>query len=256
MLKKRKLGQTGLEVSCLGLGTVKFGRNFEVKYPERFSLPSDLEIERLLARARELGLNLLDTAPAYGSSEQRLGRLLRNRQDWILATKVGEEFVGGISQYHFNAEHINMSVERSLRDLRTDYLDIVLIHSDGRDCQVLDQTDCVETLERLKEKGLVRATGISTKTIAGGRRAAELMDVVMVSLNLDYREEAEVVDNALDRNRGVLIKKALGSGHSNDPGKSLQYAVNYPGVSSVIVGTINPAHLAANVGVISDPAPD
>ena len=66
-LQQRALGQTGLNVSCLGLGTVKFGRNKVVKYPREFSLPSDDEVSALLELANGLGINLLDTAPAYGS---------------------------------------------------------------------------------------------------------------------------------------------------------------------------------------------
>jgi len=71
---RRALGATGLEVSALGLGTVKFGRNTGVKYPAGFELPSAAEIGELLAVARDLGINLLDTAPAYGSSEERIGK--------------------------------------------------------------------------------------------------------------------------------------------------------------------------------------
>ena len=72
-LPSRILGSTGLEVSTLGLGTVKFGRNSGVKYPNQFDLPDDEQIRQLLAQASDHGMNLLDTAPAYGSSEERLG---------------------------------------------------------------------------------------------------------------------------------------------------------------------------------------
>ena len=101
-LQKRTLGESGIIVSCLGLGTVKFGRNQEVKYPEKFALPSDEIISKLLDQAQSLGINFLDTAPAYGSSEQRLGRLLSRRQDWVICTKVGEEFVTGKSFFDFS----------------------------------------------------------------------------------------------------------------------------------------------------------
>ena len=97
-LEHRELGQSGISVSCIGLGTVKFGRNQEVKYPSSFALPSDEEIVSLIDQAKSLGINLLDTAPAYGSSEQRLGRLLSDRKDWVICTKVGEEFVTGKSE--------------------------------------------------------------------------------------------------------------------------------------------------------------
>ena len=81
----RPLGSTGLSVSPLGLGTVKLGRDQGVKYPNGFTIPDDQQALQLLGLARELGINLLDTAPAYGSSEQRLGPLLRGqRQDLSL----------------------------------------------------------------------------------------------------------------------------------------------------------------------------
>ena len=87
----RPLGRTGLQVSALGLGTVKLGRNQDVKYPRAFELPDDRSAAALLDRARGLGINLLDTAPAYGSSEERLGGLLAGqREHWIICSKVGE----------------------------------------------------------------------------------------------------------------------------------------------------------------------
>jgi aryl-alcohol dehydrogenase-like predicted oxidoreductase len=103
-------------VSPLGLGTVKFGRNQGVKYPQPFELPSDQEALALLERPGIWGINLLDTAPAYGVSEERLGRLLRQcRRDWVIVTKVGEEFDDGVSRFDFSAAATRASVERSLR---------------------------------------------------------------------------------------------------------------------------------------------
>lgn len=258
-LSKRALGQSGIDVSCLGLGTVKFGRNQEVKYPRGFALPEDREISNLLALARDLGVNFLDTAPAYGSSEQRLGRLLTDRDYWVLGTKVGEEFLTGKSVYDFSAEHTRESIERSLRHLNTDYLDLVLIHSNGDDLKILENSDCLGALIKLKEKGLIRAIGMSTKTVAGGMRAVDLTDVVMVSLNRDYLDELPVIEHAHDAGKGVLIKKALNSGHvaetgvSSDPvGESLRFALATAGVSSVIAGTINGEHLRSNVAAVAD----
>ena len=111
----------------------------------------------MLDQARSLGINLLDTAPAYGSSEQRLGRLLTDRQDWVICTKVGEEFLNGKSFYDFTEAHVRYSIERSLQNLNTDYLDIVLVHSDGNDMHIIESTACLPTLMKLKEKGLIRA---------------------------------------------------------------------------------------------------
>ena len=251
-LTKRQLGPSGIDVSVLGLGTVKFGRNREVKYPATFSLPSDQELVAMLNQARSLGINLLDTAPAYGSSEQRLGRLLTDRQDWVICTKVGEEFLNGKSYYDFSETHVRHSVERSLRNLNTDYLDIVLVHSDGNDMHIIESTACLPTLMDLKEKGLIRAVGMSTKSLDGGLKAVELSDLVMVTYNPSTTDDAEVIRYANSLNKGVLIKKALNSGHVATAGENsiennLIFALTPAGVSSVIVGTISPEHLRENV---------
>ena len=128
----RPLGSTGLTVSPLGLGTVKLGRDQGVKYPNGFSIPDDAAARALLHQARELGINLLDTAPAYGISEERLGPLLRGqRQDWVIVSKVGEEFVNGASLFDFSPAHTRLSVERSLKRLETEHIELVLVHSDA-----------------------------------------------------------------------------------------------------------------------------
>ena len=125
----RPLGSTGLMVSPLGLGTVKLGRDQGVKYPNGFTIPDDDDARRLLKMARELGINLIDTAPAYGRSEERLGPLLRGQRDqWVIVSKVGEEFDNGQSRHDFSAEHTRRSVERSLQRLETEVIDLVLVH--------------------------------------------------------------------------------------------------------------------------------
>jgi|TARA_B110000879_G_scaffold41282_1_gene58156 aryl-alcohol dehydrogenase-like predicted oxidoreductase len=251
-LERRALGSTGIKISSLGLGTVKFGRNEEVRYPKSFSLPTDMQIERLLDIARQEGINLLDTAPAYGSSEQRIGRLLKDRDQWVISTKVGEQFITGKSIFDFSAEKTTESIEKSLRYLNTDYLDIVLIHSDGRDEEILDSTDCMQTLLEMKSAGKIRAIGMSTKTTAGAIKAAELCDLIMVTYNPSATADEIAIDEAFQKNKGVLIKKAFDSGHACSPGavtttkSNLDFALSKTGVSSVIVGTINPNHLREN----------
>lgn len=247
----RPLAGTGLTVSALGLGTVKLGRNEQVKYPAAFSLPDDKAVRELLALARELGINLLDTAPAYGTSEARLGQLLQRRQDWVLCTKVGEEFENGASRYDFSAAHTRASIERSLQRLRTDYLDLVLVHSDGNDEAILRDGACIDMLRRCQREGLVRHIGMSTKTVAGGVLAVEQLDVVMLTWNLQQRDEA-VLQAAVRLGKGVLVKKGLMSGHvqggSGDLVRdSMQLIFREPGIGSMITGTINPAHLRSNV---------
>ncbi|MEY4640989.1 MAG: hypothetical protein RLZZ227_983 [Pseudomonadota bacterium] len=250
----RALPGTGLSVSALGLGTVKLGRNQQVKYPEAFTLPDDAAVRSLLVQARELGINLLDTAPAYGNSEERLGQLLTNRKDWVLVTKTGEEFHNGASHFDFSAQHTRNSVERSLKRLRTDWLDIVLIHSDGNDEAILQQGDCVAVLQEYKRKGAIRAIGMSTKTIAGGLRAVRELDLAMLTFNLQQQDDAAAIALAHTLGKGVFVKKGLMSGHVQQRGHdlvrdSVALVLRTPGVNCMIAGTINPAHLAANVAL-------
>lgn len=289
MIPQRRLGNTGMEVGILGLGTVKLGRNTGVKYPREFDLPSDRQAAELIALARDHGINLIDTAPAYGTSEERLGYLLQSqRHHWLICSKVGEEFSDGLSSFNFTPEHTQLSIERSLRRLRTDVLDIVLVHSDGDDLAIINSFGTLDVLAELKRQGKLRAIGMSTKTIAGGLLAAQKTDVVMVTWNLQHQDEVPVIDYCHQHSKGVLIKKALASGHvtrtnthttnhtadktitgkqfsessllpaaetaagrQDQPvNQSLAMIFAHPGVSSAIVGTINPQHLLANIDAV------
>ncbi len=252
---RRTLGNTGIEISALGLGTVKLGRTQGVRYPQPFELPDDRAARALLDAAQDLGINLLDTAPAYGESEERLGRLLAgNRHRWVLSTKVGEEFANGESRFDFSARHTRASIERSLRRLRTDVIDIALVHSDGDDLGILQSAGALDTLRDLQREGLVRACGMSTKTVAGGLAAARECDVLMVAYSLADHSQQAVLDACHAAGTGVLVKKALDSGHLADenPGKALSDALRQAGTDSVVVGTLSPDHLRANAAAIRE----
>lgn len=252
-MELRALGSTGIAVSPLGLGTVKLGRNTQVKYPRGFELPDDRAVRELLAIARDAGINLLDTAPAYGSAEERLGVLLDRPDQWVIVSKVGERFEGGRSSFEFSAEATRASVERSLRRLRRETLDVVLVHSDGDDRRVIEQEPALEELARLKQAGLIRAYGMSTKTVDGGLWVVEHCDVVMATYNMAETAELPVLEAAARLRKGVLVKKGLQSGHADTAAggagvdEALRFVLAQVGVSSVIVGTIDPEHLRANV---------
>ena len=257
MMEKRPVAATGMAISPLGLGTVKFGRNQGVKYPQGFELPSDREVRELLALAFDLGINLLDTAPAYGLSEERIGKLLPNsRHEWIIETKVGEHFRDGESSFDFSAAGTRLSVENSLRLLKTDYLDMVLIHSDGDDVRILREEAVLDTLLHMREQGWVRSVGISSKTVEGGLLAYELgCDVVMAAYNPLYTDELPVLEAAAQQGKAVLVKKAFASGHldkfsgANPVEQALSFILAQAGATSVVLGTINPKHLRENVAV-------
>jgi aryl-alcohol dehydrogenase-like predicted oxidoreductase len=251
-MDKRQIGQTGVSLSRLGLGTVKFGRNAGVKYPAGFELPDDYSLTRLLSQAQELGINTLDTAPAYGTSEERLGMLLKGkRQDWTIIGKAGEEFENGKSSYNFSPAHFAESLERTLKRLQTDYLDVFLIHSDGSDNRILSDEKLIGKMQDFKRSGMVRAIGASTKTVEGGIKALDLMDVVMATYTEDHTDEKAVLDHAALENKNVILKKALASGHNTDINGAMEFAFSHPGVDSVIVGTINPTHLQENAAAVT-----
>lgn len=256
MLEKRPFAKTGKSVSVLGLGTVKFGRNQGVKYPggDGFVLPTDKEIERILDLCLSYGMNLIDTAPAYGVSEERLGKLIgARRRQFFLVTKTGEEFLNGMSNYEFSAEHTRMSVERSLKRLKTDHLDCVLVHSNRHDLKTIKETPVLETLTRFKEEGKVGSIGVSTYTIEGGKAAVDSSDAVMVAYNAEYQDERAVIDYAKQKGKAVLIKKGLASGHVNtlgDLAKNIRFVADTPGVTSMVFGSITPANILSNINAL------
>ncbi len=255
-MELRALGSTCIRVSPLGLGTVKIGRDQQVKYPRGFRIPGDNEVRDLFALARDLGINFIDTAPAYGNSEERLGRLLPDRNDWVIVTKVGEIFENGRSSFDFSPEHTRRSVQRSLKRLGRDDVDIVLVHSDGNDMGIIENEGALDCLADLKREGLIRAYGMSTKTEEGGLWVTRNCDVVMATCNPVDVHDLPVIAEAERLKKGVLVKKGLQSGHADSSAggcgieEAMRFVFDHAGVSSMIVGTINPDHLRQNVGTV------
>jgi len=242
----RPLGRTGLEVSVLGFGAFKIGRNRGIKYQQGYELPDDQTVERLMATVRGLGISYIDTAPAYGTSEERLGKVLAQHQHGeVISTKVGETFRDGVSLYDYSPESTRASVERSARRLGRDVLDVVLVHSDGNDLPIQDATGVVETLLALKAEGRVRAVGFSGKTTEGAFRALEWADVLMVEFHIEDPSHEEVIGEAHNRGIGVVVKKGLASGQL-PAAEAIGFVLAHPGVSSLIVGSLDALHLAEN----------
>lgn len=214
-MESRALGNSGLMVSALGLGTVKLGRNRDVKYPGAFELPDDRAVDALLEAALEEGVLVWDTAPAYGRSEERLGeRLPAVRERVVLCTKAGESHGPDGSSFDFSKSAITSSVERSLVRLRTDFVDLCLLHSDGRDVEILEHTDAVEALVRLREAGKVRAIGMSAKTADGIELASRRLEVVMAPYGVNDRSLRPALERARQHGCGVMAIKVLGQGHA------------------------------------------
>ena len=130
--------------------------------------------------------------------------IAHNRHQWVVTTKAGEEFHEGQSHFDFSKAAIQKSITRSLKRLRTDYLDAVLIHSSGEDIEIIEQHDVFSTLAEIKKNGWIRAYGMSTRSVAGGLLAVEQADIVMVTLNLIQTEEQVVVHAAHQKKKGLL----------------------------------------------------
>ncbi len=251
-MDKRRLGRSAIEVSPIGFGSFKIGRNTGVKYPDAYDLPDDDAVARLIDGLLDLGINYIDTAPAYGLSEERLGAVLSGRRgDIVLSTKVGETFENGRSTYDFSAEGIRASVQRSLQRLRTETIDIVFIHSDGNDMRIMAETDAVPTLTALRDEGVVRAIGLSGKTVEGARAALSWSDVLMVEYNDHDRTHAGVIAEAAQRGVGIVVKKGLSSGRlAAEP--AIRFVLGTGGVDSLVVGSLSLEHIRDNVTVAGD----
>jgi aryl-alcohol dehydrogenase-like predicted oxidoreductase len=251
----RQLGRTGISVSRIGLGTVKIGRNQAVKYPAPFQLPSDKQVQELLDNALALGVNLVDTSPAYGESEERLAPFLAaNRGKIVLSTKAGETFEGGQSQYDFSPDAILASVTSSLRRLGVDTLDILLLHSDGNDCQNIESAK--PALSKLKGDGKARAVGISAKTPEGIQFAIrEGLDAVMAPFSLTNPSLGPALADAHHAGLGVMVIKGLQSGSLGGRiEEAVEFVLNQRFVDSLVIGTINPAHLNMDIR-LGEPLP-
>lgn len=196
-LEARALGRTGIVVSALGLGGGPLGDG---------SL-DDASAERLLRRALDLGVTTVDTAPSYGESEPRIGRALVGvRERTVLVTKGGYGVPG---EPDWTPRCITLGIERALRRLRTDRVDVFLLHSCDRDR--LARGDLQEALQEAKTRGLVRAVGYSGDgdALAWAVRSGAF-DVIECSVNVvDRAALRESIPLAASMGIGVLAKRAL-----------------------------------------------
>lgn len=246
-MDRRPLGNTGLSVTPIGFGAFKIGRNLGTKYGVSYDLPDDAAAERLLNGVLDLGINLIDTAPAYGVSEERIGRFLSKRRDqFVLSTKAGEEFSPESgSRYDFSRGGIEASIERSRIRLRSDVLDLVFIHSDGRDRAIIEQSGAVEALRTLKDRGVIRAIGFSGKTADGARLALAWADAIMVTYHVNDRSHEAAMSDAANRGVGVIVKKGLSSG-ALPPDVAIPFVLSNPAVDAMVIGGLNLDHLREN----------
>ena len=151
-MQQRRLGKTPLDFSVVGLGGWALGGGYDWG-PIEFS-----DVQNTVCAALEAGINVIDTAPVYGNSEEVLGRALASRrQDVVLCTKCGLVKNGSWTDHDLHPQTITCQLENSLKNLRTDYIDIYFIH-------YLDPNipwqNVLETLTHLRTQGKIRYIGV------------------------------------------------------------------------------------------------
>jgi aryl-alcohol dehydrogenase-like predicted oxidoreductase len=268
------LGTTDLRVSRLGVGTAAFGLDgYGIPTPGEGNVGCAAAIATI-HRAVEGGVNFFDTAPAYGCSEELLGKALADHNDCWVATKVPiPPSLDEISQSELT-RLVNQSLDESLRRLGREALDLVQIHNATVD--VLHQGNMVSCLERAREAGKLRYIGASVYGEEAALAAIRTgnIQVVQVALSLlDQRMRDKVIPEATAAGVGVLTRSALlkgtltkrvqwlppslqalsqaseravrelGASWESLPGMALRFCLSVDGVHSVLSGVRNSAEV-------------
>ena len=212
-MKYRRLGKTGMTVSVIGIGTWQlggeWGKNFE-----------QAEVDAIIDKAAELGINLIDTAECYGDhlSEKLVGRAVKGRREkWIIATKFGHKFMPNFDRENlFESAQVQKQLEDSLRALQTDYIDLYQFHS-GKD-EMFDTPGLWEMLQKQVESGKIRHLGISISSkLASFYQVEKASEVGAEAIQAVYnrvnrKPEEKIFDSCIRQNLGVLARVPLASG--------------------------------------------
>ncbi len=279
-MKYRKLGRTGLSVSELGLGTVEIGQDWGIEVPGEYGCPAEGDALALLARAVELGVNFLDTARVYKKSEERIGKFLTSlgsdAEKVYVASKVYLYKKEGLAKLR---EEMNSCLERSLRALGREPIDLVQLHSAG----IADITDSTawEVLEAARTAGKLRFIGATFDAVEPADAAvrSDAYDTIQPTYNLAMPSAGAVIDLAAEKDVGVIIKTPLLKGafsykrehldadraatrrtaeqfaflersDQSLPQAGIRYCLARPGTSTVIAGTQRIRHLEENVEAV------
>lgn len=273
-MDKRRFGRTELQVSVVGFGGAPIG----------FLETEQRRVSDMLHRLLDRGVNVIDTAAMYAGSEEAIGRAIGHRRDeFVLVTKCGDP---GNGQADWSAGAISAAVDRALERLRTERLDVMLLHS--CDLETLRRGECVEALVQARDAGKIRCLGYSGDNEAAAY-AAGLAEVSVVETSVNVCDQAaiETLLPVVRRNDvAVIAKRPLANaawkelaeqpglyadyarpyaerlarmgvtpaelGYEGDPREAwpeiaLRFALSVPEVHTAIIGTTNPAHSEANL---------
>lgn len=213
----RKLGYTGYDASVLGFGTWQLGG-------QRWLLPEETDEVRLLQESHALGVNLYDVAVVYGQykdehqvlqsrSQELLGKAFGHQRDSVIyCLKLGQ-FDEYTHRHDYTPERIVNQFQQSLRRLKTDYVDICLVHAPS--IQAVKNQNAIHILQTLQALGHIRMIGYSFEAEPEHVHLAlqQKIDVVMLQYNLIDRECAESIELARQHGVGVLVGGSLKRGY-------------------------------------------
>lgn len=210
LLQKRRLGRTKLQVTSLSFGGARIGS----------SNITDQEAIETVHRAITLGINYIDTSPLYGDSERKIGLALADgrREKTLLATKTGThpKWRGD-----YSASGTRRSVENSLKLLGTDYLDVCLVHDPSSMDPVIANDGALETLQKMREEGLVKYIGLGVRQHEFHKIAIETGIVDVILTYLDYTLLSQTANDwllsfAKENNIGVINGSPIAAGLLTD----------------------------------------
>lgn len=201
-MEKRQLGKTDMHVTRLGVGLSEIG----------FGGISEDVAADVLNAALDGGINFLDTAECYNNSEELVGKAVsQRRSDYFLATKTGH-VSGGYTGQEWTAKTVADSIDRSLKRLNTDYVDLMQLHSCGID--VLEKGDVIEVLQKARQDGKTRYIGYSGDNDAAMWAVnSGIFDTLQTSFNLvDQKARFGLLQTAKEKGMGIIIKRPIANG--------------------------------------------
>ena len=225
-MKYRRLGKTGMSASVIGIGTWQLGGEWGKKFEQA-------EVDAMIDKGAELGVNLIDTAGCYGDhlSEELVGHAIKGRREkWIIATKFGHKFKPNFERENlFEAAQVQRQLEDSLKALQADYIDLYQFHS-GTD-EMFDTPGLWEMLQKQVDAGKIRHLGISISKKHGSLYQVEkASDVGAATIQAVYnrvhrKPEGKIFNSCIRQNLGVLARVPLASGFlSGKYGKDSKFA--------------------------------
>lgn len=223
-MEKRILGNTGLKVSEIAFGGVEIGLPYGIGVHSAADMLQEKDALRLLELALDKGINFYDTARMYGHSEKLLGKAFGTRREQVIISTKCRHFrqaEGALPDTHLIPNIIRDSLVESLRELKTDYLDVFMLHQ--ADLEILGNQAVTDTFQELKASGKVCSIGASTYTVEESKGAIQsgIWEVVQLPFNLMDQRQSSLFDLASERGVGVVIRSVLLKGLLSDRGKNL-----------------------------------